>query len=1194
MKLLALALIVVLLLQTLPMIVGTFSLRSFQQEAEAQAADPAVEQLIERGRDSATYDLGNGQRKTVLGLDPWVFDESQGKYSPHTVASMPDGTLQVRSGMIGWKIGPDSAVITDSSGKNEQAREVWRVYVGEDELEKQFVLQSVNNYDNVVQVINRYDTVIDGSRAVLTISYAIHAGKPTERIAQILGISDELKSQVRIEREWLDIDTDELLYSTSESQSLSAVSPDSKTLAVDSTGEYVRLMKGDKLVLHENLKTAGDKLQSVDYEQNLVKFTYSGWDAGTTVKLTDDTYSTSSGTFNHVQTSSATGSDCPSPSTTGTNPSPVVTSLGASGSSTFCRLMFFDWGVAFSIVPANATVSSTTFKFQVNTSSNAVNCDVVAMTSNRPSSSSASTVWNDIVGGSAYVSNNNFCTSTGTNKSLTLGSTANNDLQNRAGEWFAIGVRFIDMTRQSTARTVGFPATGGTPNPTLEIVYTVPQSYNRTAGDSITFSDSITVVLLAARSDADSWVTSESIARLYHSFRSIAETATMNDSASRKLFASRNPSDSITVSSSIGRGLAGSRSASDVVTVSDGVTYTVNRDVQQSETIPMSELIDRMLDANRTISDTVTTLDGIGMVYTEAVEIPVTLNAGSGSPTLQSEGVSVTISCEYGGIHDGDPAQQQFQCLSGETVTVSLPAATATERWIWSTGSTSPMTFAACSTGTCAEQSFTYYLQEKQYVTLTGLDSSRTASITRTQIGSTSTTAASGSATTEIWADYGTTFTIPDTVVIVANENRFKSYDLASYLSYTVTDTNAKTATYQHEFNMLFRIHEEHLGTIFFPMPPAVYTGTITTSNSTQLALTLNTQVTDDYLQPTQRYWVANGTATWANMTWRGLVANATGSQSITAYGNFDIESEVKHYGLEGQRHFRVGVDGGTIEESSAVYNVSAGTFAFEATATGTKTVKVEFMTTLFSAVNDVKVNDTSLDSANWSFADLGDNLTGVVTINNVGFSTKTIVIYFSGTGSSNPSSGGGGGGGGSGASGSSTTPPPLGLVPVGLKITVPTFVVAPSMTDTKPLRIEWSGGTSIIITKITFSKHPEWFALGAQLPLRATITQEGLVTEIPLTITIPEDTDFMIDTVDVVVEATNGQYVATTVQPMTVTLGPSADLGVYVGIGVVMMIVVAAALSVRHKVHMPHRSRRRRPSHIRRFGRRMRKPRRR
>lgn len=522
---------------------------------------------------------------------------------------MPDGSLQVRSGMIGWIIDDDGAIIADPDLKEQRAREVWRVYVGGKELDKQFILQTLNDWEGKVHVLNRYESILDGNLVIISVTYIIHDGKPAERAVQINGVSDELKSQIRIEREWHDIDTDEVLYATSESESKDSVALSRKSITPDESGEYVRLMKEGKLVIHENLRTAGQKLQNIEYDTALVKFSYSGWSAGTTVKLTDDTYSTNSGTFNHVQTSSGTGSSCPSPSTTGTNPSPVLTSLGASGSSTFCRLMFFDWGVDFDIVPANATVSSTTFKFQVSTSSNAINCDVVALTSNRPAISSASTVWNDIVGGSAYVSNNDFCTTTGTNKSLTLGSTANSDVQNRAEEWFAIGIRFIDMTRDSTARVAGVTAIAGTPSPTLEILYTVPQSYDRTPGDTVTFSDSIAVILVAARSGADSWITSESIARIYHSFRAIAETATITDSASRKLTGYRSPSDSAALTDSISANYSSLRSTSDALGVLDSISYTVS--------------------ASRPLADSLSMVDSIDVLYTEAVEQPIILIFGA-------------------------------------------------------------------------------------------------------------------------------------------------------------------------------------------------------------------------------------------------------------------------------------------------------------------------------------------------------------------------------------------------------------------------------------------------------------------------------------------------------------------------------------------------------------------------------------
>lgn len=1165
------------------MIAGTVSILGTVREVEAQELEQELdftEQLVERGHTGATYQLGNsGQFKSELGLDPWVFDESQGRYVPHTVDSLPDGTLQVRSGMIGWIIGPESAVITDPEGKEERAREVWRVYLGEQELDKQFDLQTVTEYDNVVRVLNRYDVIMDGTRAVLSITYAVFAGKPTERIVQILGVSDELKSQVRIEREWHDIDTDELLYATSESENGDDVTLTRKTITPDETGEYVRLMKADKLVVHENLRTAGDKLQSVEYERELVRFAYSGWESKTTLKLTDDTYSTSSGTFNYVNTSSATGSSCPSPSSTGAGPSTIFTFLGASGSSTFCRLMFFDWGVEYSLVPANATVTSTTFKFQVSTSNNAINCDVVALTSNRPGTSSASTIWNDILGGSAYVSNNNFCTTTGTNKSLTLGSTANTDVQNRQEEWFAIGIRFVDMTRDTTARDVRVTAVGGTPTPTLEVVYTVPQSYDRTPADTITFSDSISVVLAAGRSGADSWITSESIARLYQSFRSIAETATINDSAARKLLASRSTSDTLTTTDSITATFKPNRGASDSWTTNDAITNTYSANRPTADLFTTSDSIAVMLDAARAPSDSLTISDSIGAVYVEAVEIPITLNAGSGSPTFQDKGVSATISCQYGGSHDGDPAQQEFQCFAGETVNVSLPASTATERWIWSNGSTGDMSFSACLTGTCDEQTFTYYLQELQTVTLQGLDAIRTASVTRTQLGSQGTTAVSGSTLTPIWADYGTPFSIPDIVVIVANEYRFKSYDGASYLSYTVDDAYTKTPTYQREFNILFRIHEEHEGVIFAPMPPAVFTGTIEAADSQLFNLTFDTQVTDDHLQPsTGRVWIVNGTAMWQNITWQGIVVNETGSAPITEYGNFDIESSSKHLGFDPEQHFRIAVN-----NASAITDVAFDRLnnrvTFTAEASGIQDVKLEFLIDIFDDVQSVSVDGEMLPVGRWSVVKPGGGV-AYLTVEDVEFSFHEFLVIF------NPSGAGAGGSSGGGAGGSTSGSGiidffnnPLQNVPIiipqtreGLRVSVPVLNISPGETQHTTMTIYWPGASILEVTSIQFLDNPEWFTIDAPLPHVAILQPDNTsaTATIPISVTVPKEVRGVGQSVSVQVIATSSGVVASTIAPVQLTYTSTANLALIFGaiLAVVIGVGVAGRAYSRRTVH--------------------------
>lgn len=159
-----------------------------------------------------------------------------------------------------------------------------------------------------------------------------------------------------------------------------------------------------------------------------------------------------------VLTNAGTGTSCPSSSYTSTeeligDTNGVQIERPESTGSIACErgIMEFDT----SQIPTDAVVSKVELLFYEDGAQTRDNCDLTSI-STEPTTLSASAKWSAIGSGSTYVSANNYCNTTGL-KDITLGSTANSDLQNqlnihtgRFNSWFAVGFKMHNEVRNAT------------------------------------------------------------------------------------------------------------------------------------------------------------------------------------------------------------------------------------------------------------------------------------------------------------------------------------------------------------------------------------------------------------------------------------------------------------------------------------------------------------------------------------------------------------------------------------------------------------------------------------------------------------------------------------------------------------------------------------------------------------------------
>lgn len=394
----------------------------------------------------------------------------------------------------------------------------------------------------------------------------------------------------------------------------------------------------------------------------------------------------------------------------------------------------------------------------------------------------------------------------------------------------------------------------------------------------------------------------------------------------------------------------------------------------------------------------------------------------------------------------------------------------------------------------------------------------------------------------------------------------------SSDYSFTISAAGTEKPYYQHEFSIQPAVHETHLGDTFTPMPSTTFTiDSLVTSNRTTLSsLSLTSQIADDTTATATSYWTINGTLTWTNAKWQGLVANATATTTLTST-TAQIESASRHLGiLDSARHFRLLVGSGTINNNSVVFNENTATMTFDATASGAQTGKVEFLTSLYDDVKSVSFDGTPLATTSYSVSKDGSTGLGILTISGQTWSTHTVVIEFFVT--SGGGGGGGGGGGPSGGGGGSSTP----VVPVpdiqsptvgsalGIKVMVPVYHMPAGGSQTLNMTIQWQGNTMIRIDEVTFRSNANWYKVEAPLPATLILAPGSNVTEatLPLKVTLPEQVRGSEIITDMTVKASTGPTVATVVVPVKVVVGaPTNNLAFIMTAAAFGAVIVGVAV---------------------------------
>lgn len=444
------------------------------------SSDPpqASSVLANRGRYYELWDNQDNSFTIRLGVPVWVYDASQRSYVPHIVKNYGNDTIDVQSGLISWRVNPQEALIFGEDFDDYRATERWVTKVGNVTLSTNFVDQTIVENGVGVFVTNTYAAMHQGNTISIDIVYAIWDGQATERVVKVNGLPKDDYDSISMEREWTDLSADSIVI---DDETIDLAS--NSVTVQESYADVIDIKKDDKLWLRESMERSRDKLGSLTYDDNTIKFAYDKWNSSyNRIQLIDPTVTLNDPTSDgYLRSYPVSGTSCATTPWTGdpinTSHTRMHLSLDYSFWQSTCYRSYAEWDIT--AIPDGSDVTNTVFKFDIDTPlSNPKTCDYMEMNS-RPSTSSWSTIWPDIGDGTVFVSGDSTCQTSSDNKSLDLGSSADADVESQLlADWWAVGLKFGSETRDSSSQYYTSFVTendaGATPKPTLEITYTPP------------------------------------------------------------------------------------------------------------------------------------------------------------------------------------------------------------------------------------------------------------------------------------------------------------------------------------------------------------------------------------------------------------------------------------------------------------------------------------------------------------------------------------------------------------------------------------------------------------------------------------------------------------------------------------------------------------------------------------------------
>lgn len=184
--------------------------------------------------------------------------------------------------------------------------------------------------------------------------------------------------------------------------------------------------------------------------KTIVDFTHSKGKLGIGESLiVDPVFGYTSATITRVYTNTGSGTSCPGVASQNNGGFYMQRpTSGATGDRCYVSLPYWD----ISSISDSATIDDVTVRYDVNSLTGNVACDWRSI-EGTVSTETATNNWNDALDGTLYVNGDSNCSSTGTNYTLDLGSSADSDLESDlADDEFGLGVSYDSMTRDGNAQ----------------------------------------------------------------------------------------------------------------------------------------------------------------------------------------------------------------------------------------------------------------------------------------------------------------------------------------------------------------------------------------------------------------------------------------------------------------------------------------------------------------------------------------------------------------------------------------------------------------------------------------------------------------------------------------------------------------------------------------------------------------------
>lgn len=463
------------------------------------AASPAFADSTYRGYDYQDVDHGDLTHTWIGGLPPWIESGSIDQYNrkifiPYKITQGVN-FIKVETGNVSWVWDVPTCSMKLYSGKilNDSQPVIESVsYTLQQEINGNWTNTPHNNYSCDVQINQLPNNEIqliakqgDATIGFKEIELRQKAGKSLESFLKSpidanggkkFGFAEShVKVQdVKFKDKKFGINTvDTVIPKNNMTEIINGKKKDVPIITENINGV---ILFNSKDSIHNTLtntvikKYQAGKLQTVYDYHNTQQLTQ-----GKRLEI-DPTYTTNNPTEDGIiVTTSTSGTACGTPTTKTSGGTDLYQYKFASTGSGACYRTYIEWPIAS--ISDTSIITDTVFKYEIPGVSNPVNCSINEMTT-EPSPASASTIWTDIGDGTSYVSNNAFCTTAGTNKSTDLGTNADARVQAMltGGDWFAIGVKLYDETRDASTHYsyINAEESASTPDPTLEITYYTP------------------------------------------------------------------------------------------------------------------------------------------------------------------------------------------------------------------------------------------------------------------------------------------------------------------------------------------------------------------------------------------------------------------------------------------------------------------------------------------------------------------------------------------------------------------------------------------------------------------------------------------------------------------------------------------------------------------------------------------------